>query len=205
MHMMASKSSLNNKPQTVECESETSFQKKIESLLGLVEGRRIGKLADEEVEDAISSLLSKVVPASSQSGKNDLVLSSNAEDKKIVADEEDYDDDGDGDMENVKATDTNELNAKDSESNVRDTTGELKWTGDKATIESLKIQEANQESKERAAEAAKMKKFDLSEQWDQLDAIPLGRTGARMMVTFGDGTNPTPGACSAALMVSFNH
>ena len=33
-----------------------------------------------------------------------------------------------------------------------------------------------------------------------LDSIPLGRAGAKMMVTFGDGPHPKPAAVSAALL-----
>ena len=42
--------------------------------------------------------------------------------------------------------------------------------------------------------------IDRSKNWDDLDAIPLGRQGAKMMVTFGDGRNPVPAAVEAALM-----
>ena len=57
-----------------------------------------------------------------------------------------------------------------------------KWSGRKeATIESMRK--------------------DDEEETDTLDMIPLGKEGARMMVTFGDGHKPRPEVVSAALLV----
>lgn len=45
-----------------------------------------------------------------------------------------------------------------------------------------------------------MREDDEEEESDPLDQIPLGKEGARMMVTFGDGQKPNPEAVSAALL-----
>ena len=63
-------------------------------------------------------------------------------------------------------------------------------------MESLRQQEAQQYLEENS------NKHFMLEQWKTLDDIPLGRVGAKMMVTFGDGHNPKPEAVAAVLMVT---
>jgi hypothetical protein len=49
-----------------------------------------------------------------------------------------------------------------------------------------------------------MREDDDEEESDPLDQIPLGKAGARMMVTFGDGQKPNPEVVSAALLGARN-
>jgi len=129
------------------------------------------------------------------------------EENAIVEDEENYDDD-DGDDESVT---NNKSNNNDSDTNSKKDTKEQKyqeepkWTGPKVSIESLQEQEKKLlKQKRKAGSSGKNNKnkykIDFSETWDKLDSIPLGRIGARMMVTFGDNIDTVPEACATALM-----
>ena len=95
---------------------------------------------------------------------------------------------------------------------------EPKWTGPKVTIESIEQQDKklqqyqsnksnnnnNNNNNSNTNNGNKHNNKDtkineLNEQWSKLDHIPLGKLGARMMVTFGDNIHTDPDALQSAL------
>jgi len=129
----------------------------------------------------------------------------------IIQDEDNYDD-----LEVEQKNDPKQASCASSSADIgiekeKDQIAQTipKWTGPKTTIESIERQE-----KQLAQTAKKMIqtnnksgtrnrndiKLDLANQWSQLDDIPLGRTGAKIMVTFGDNIHTNASSCSKALL-----
>lgn len=100
--------------------------------------------------------------------------------KVMYTDDQNYDDDEDD------APDINIGNNASLEDRSRD------FIPKTATLESLR--------KQQAALDAEESKFDISASWKDIDSIPLGSTGAKLMIIFGDGPKPDPKACSLALL-----
>jgi hypothetical protein len=175
--------------------SDNNLQDKLDNLIRLVSTRSEGITNDDALEQAISSLLSNAsIPATSTSS-NTKNNASNPDQKKIVEDEDDYD--------NIDATDTNIVTGSSPtmmdqklQAATDDGASKPAWTGEQATIESLNQQEANMQ-----LQKDKMH-FTISKAWKNLEDIPLGRTGAKIMITFGDGPEPTPTACATALLAT---
>lgn len=176
------------------------FQQKIDGLLQLVTNRSQGRINDELVENAVSSLITSVVGnVKSKSNNINNINNKQQEEEKIIQDEDNYDDLED---EETKAVTKKDKLSKDSIASQKKggdvLVQEPKWTGPKATIASIEEQEAQLKEKEVKVNNKKGN-IDFSEQWNKLDDIPLGRIGAKMMVTFGDNIETDPGACAAAL------
>jgi len=199
---------------TQEQGKELQFQESIDSLLKLVTERPTGKSNDDQIEKAISSLLSTNCEQTVMMGNNGLlaprmnnssvssysssnIINTNERSKlsplqkgvNIVPDVENYDE--------LEPMTRDVVVAKSGTEGIR--AEELKWTGKKATIESL--QEQNQEIRKQR-EASCNATPTQSQMFNNLDEIPLGRTGGRMMVTFGDGPHPNPNACAAILLAT---
>jgi hypothetical protein len=73
------------------------------------------------------------------------------------------------------------------------------------TIESLNAQEAQlEQEKEKSNSTTSTSLISMLQQnkdlWSQLEDIPLGYQGAKMMVTFGDGKQPHPNAVALVLL-----
>ena len=195
------------------------LQHKINGLLELVTNRSRGKANDDLIENAVSSLLTNAVGNVESKGNTNTgsaggraSTNQQQEQEEIVQDEGEYDDLEEDVKEVNKDEDTS---AKDSVTNTENNKGALqgkvrtrsqakaqqepKWTGPKVTIESIEEQESELDQKVIRNNEAQGK-IDFSEKWNKLDNIPLGRTGGKMMVTFGDNIETDPSACAAALV-----
>ena len=173
---------------------QDEVQDKLDSLINLMSSRSQGAADNDAIERAVSSLLSNVPNVTAPTA----ITASNASNGSnhnniIVADQADYDDDDDDEEES--AVSKKETNIKQSTTTTANSDGEPIWTGEKATIESLQKQEQELKVME---EKNQLKIPD----WKNLEDVPLGRTGARIMITFGDGPVPNHDACTTALLAT---
>ena len=171
------------------------FDNQIDSLLQLVTARARGQVGSEVVENAISQLLRQQQhqpqtthqpPTGTAPGAAPATASTRVGEKAVVEDDDDYDDLEDDTPNRKPPADGGSRGTKRRRtSGGSDSGNEGGGGGGGGTEES----------------GAEMAEIDQSKQWDELDAIPLGRQGAKMMVTFGDGRNPRPKTVEAALLV----
>jgi hypothetical protein len=176
--------------------NQQSIQDQLESLLNLVANRSQGITDDETIEKAVSSLLSTVPRLDSrqpeESSPRPPQALTNAD--VIVGDDQDYDEvDGDNGNNRIVGSSEENDNCDDNSKLNRETPI---WTGEKATIRSLRDQ---QEALKKQTETSQ---FQISKAWKKLEDIPLGVTGAKIMITFGDGPEPIPEACAVALLAT---
>eukprot|EP00592_Proboscia_alata_P000906 CAMPEP_0194373810 /NCGR_PEP_ID=MMETSP0174-20130528/22239_1 /TAXON_ID=216777 /ORGANISM="Proboscia alata, Strain PI-D3" /LENGTH=1479 /DNA_ID=CAMNT_0039153075 /DNA_START=106 /DNA_END=4545 /DNA_ORIENTATION=- len=165
-----------------------TFQDKMEKLSELLDAQSShGEYADtQKIDCALSTFVDQSIKHNSN-GKRDKNLTVNTGNAIIEMDDDDYDDHYDNSVSEEAEMRVSPVQSKSTERSVT-------WTGEKATIESLHEQDA-----ERELERENLS-LELSETWTNLDNIPLGKSGAKMMVTFGDGRNPVPEAVAATLM-----
>jgi hypothetical protein len=156
---------------TFDATSESdNVQNQLESLLNLITNHQRGN--DDEIEEAVSSILQHVP----------LIHPTQ---KSIQKDEEDYDnDDNNNDDDHHYKNDTSEWKV------LQDSTMVSK--PQPVTLESLRKQKAELEAKDN--------KFDIATAWKDMESIPLGTLGAKLMIIFGDGPRPDPQACALALL-----
>ena len=217
--------------------TNNDFQSQMEKLLQLVTNRSNGRVDDDLVEDAVSSLLKGgnnsshdcVVASGEENTANANAnklnnLQSNADSKSptrkraamdtyediIIEDEDDYDN---LDNEEIKEAPKGKRKKGDNEqvtkaNNINETLLKPTWTGPKVSIEQIEKQEKilkqnERDNKRKLNQRNKNHKeqltMDLNETWKKLEDIPLGRIGAKMMVTFGDNVDTDPQALTAAL------
>ena len=170
------------------------FDNQIDSLLQLVTARARGQVGSEVVENAISQLLRQQQQQQQQQQTTHqpptgtapcaapATASTRVGEKAVVEDDDDYDDLEDDSSNRKPPADGGSRGTKRRRTSGGSDSGNEGGGGGGGTEES-------------GAE------IDQSKQWDELDAIPLGRQGAKMMVTFGDGRNPRPKTVEAALLV----
>jgi hypothetical protein len=165
--------------------NEQEFQNHLSNLIDLVTDRSQGKLDEERVEAAVSHLLDKAAAETKPSSKDASVHVHvpDGGDDQIIPDEDDYDDNLD-----VKESSKPQPKPKPQ---TRSKSSVLEWAGPLDNLESL-----------QSKPPSRVKRYTQFKHWEVLNNIPLGRMGAKMMVTFGDGSHPDPDACEAALMVS---
>ena len=173
---------------------QSDIQAKLDSLIDLVSSREVGQTDEDAIEQAVSSLLSNVPDIKGATPSAAPTNASAQNNQNIVIDQDEYDDD-DGDDQQQQAKDTATARKKTESMKIV----EPVWTGEKATLKSLKEQEEKIEANKKAGSEYQ---FDISEEWKDLENIPLGRTGAKIMVTFGDGPQPLPDACATALLAT---
>lgn len=128
---------------------------KFDDLISLVMQRSRGEVGNDDIEDAINSIIGAPAAASARKVKNT---------DTIVPDEGNYDDDDESDSDEQPQKKRTALETKDY------------LPPDKETKESI---------------AARNEK---------LEEIPFGKMGERMLVTFGDGTQPHLDVISSALL-----
>lgn len=142
-------------------------------------------LESENVQNQLDSLLQLITYH--QSGKEDEIeeaVSSilqkvpmvHPTQKIIQRDEEDYDEDDD---QNNKETMIQQKSSTDVKPQ-------------KVTLESLRKQKEELEAKDNG--------FDIASAWKDMESIPLGTLGAKLMIIFGDGPRPDPQACALVLL-----
>ena len=168
------------------------FENQIDSLLQLVTARARGQVGSEEVENAISQLLQQQQqqtthqpPTGTGPSAAPATASTRVSEKAVVEDVDDYDDLED-DTSNRKPP---------ADGGSRGTKRRRSSSGNN--------DDDNNNNEGGGGTEGSGAEIDQSKQWDELDAIPLGRQGAKMMVTFGDGRNPRPKTVEAALLVSW--
>ena len=261
----ASKQSQQQEHQVQQKSSQDEFQNKMERLLELVTNRSQGRVNDDLVEDAVSSLLQQSGGGSSATtpeSKSIAVSNGNAagpdggsvantanvanvvnrqaqkrtnvaaavHEDAIIEDEDDYDNfDGTpqedpknhpkkdvADVPSVSSTTRNNNNTNTTNNNNNNNHQiQPQWTGRKITISEIESQEKilrqnlKQNQRKLLKKQPKNKKLtkqiqqqltnEMNETWNKLEDIPLGRIGAKMMVTFGDNVHTNPNALRAAL------
>ena len=167
-------------------DSGGGFENQIDSLLQLVTARARGEVGNEEVEGAISRLLQQQPPtgttATTANNLAPATASARVSEKAVIEDDDDYDDPGD-DASHPKPS-----AGGGSRGTKRRRSGSSSSGND-------------DDNNGGGGDDGSENEIDQSKQWDELDAIPLGRQGAKMMVTFGDGRNPRPKTVEAALLV----
>ena len=166
-------------------DSGGGFENQIDSLLQLVTARARGEVGNEEVEGAISQLLQQPPTGTTATTANNLApatASARVSEKAVIEDDDDYDDPGD-DASHPKPS-----AGGGSRGTKRRRSGSSSSGND-------------DDNNGGGGDDGSENEIDQSKQWDELDAIPLGRQGAKMMVTFGDGRNPRPKTVEAALLV----
>ena len=167
------------------------FDNQIDSLLQLVTARARGQVGSEVVENAISQLLQQQQPQTTHQPPTGTApcaapatASTRVGEKAVVEDDDDYDDLEDDSSNRKPPADGGSRGTKRRRTSGGSDSGNEGGGGG-----------GGGGTEESGAE------IDQSKQWDELDAIPLGRQGAKMMVTFGDGRNPRPKTVEAALLV----
>jgi len=185
------------------------FENQIDSLLQLVTARARGEVGSEAVEDAITQLLripTGTPPSSNSSSSSSrpgsaatlvaadppapaaTATASARSEKAVVEDDDDYDDLDDETSDRNGSRGTKRQRSTSSSSPVAPAAGGAEY-----------------DSNERGAGVGEGgEEIEQSKRWDELDAIPLGRPGSKMLVTFGDGRNPRPKTVEAALLVRAN-
>ena len=165
--------------------TQDSLQDQLDALISLVSNCSSGNADDDAVEQAVNSLLTNVPPIQSISRPDSKPAADN---QTIVEDEDDYDD---ADTNEIRDTSASAAAAGSASSKMKS-----RGTAEPATLKSLEEQEARQKEKHESEH------FTISEAWKNLEDIPLGRTGAKIMITFGDGPEPIPTACATALLAT---
>lgn len=148
--------------------SENNFEEQLDGLLNLLSA---GDADENEIENALSNIVTKVGIVQAKGGeehlKHETDVDSNVE-LELDMDEDDYD---------------NPTSSKNS-----------------ASIPSLKSKEGEivDEKKLTAVDEDEDEEKNIPS-FDDLSDIPMGIIGGKMMVVFGDGKNPIPDAVAAAL------
>ena len=145
----------------------------MQQVLQLMSARTRGKVSNEEVEKAVSQVLSLAgmgVPASGSLASSSETKSQPAKQKappdaRITLDTEDYDFDEDD-------NDTKQEGAKEKQENTQEKQKPLPPT----------------------------KKREIAPPKYDYEHIPMGQQGAKMMTAFGDGEDPHPDVVSATLL-----
>ena len=191
-----------NTPTTKEVGDGKSFQQKVDDLLKVINARSVGISNDDDVEQLLKTnfklTTTTTTTTTTTSNNNNKSYNNDNHGNKIVEDDENYDsiaEEPEPEQDEESKFLTNNNNNINNNSSQQE---QPKWTGGMVPIPSLKQQEQEQESN------SNKKLFDKSEQWNSLEGIPLGKTGARMMVTFGDGPNPLPTTVQEALLAVRN-
>ena len=181
------------------------FQDQIDSLLHLVTARARGEVRSETVEEAIAHLLQQSQPATGSARAAPSARTVSARNEKVVIEDDDnYDDLDDDDNTSVRkplSADGGSRGTKRRRRNSSSSSPSLPPVPAKDDDEEY-VPDGGDTQKNGEEEQEGTETIDQSKQWDELDAIPLGRQGAKMLVTFGDGRNPRPKTVEAALLVA---
>ena len=161
--------------------TDNNVQDDLQKLIALVTNRSAGLSNDEVIENAISSLLHKNSDMMANE-KSTTAHKQHLNQPVIEEDDEDYDniDEEEEDLQKKPASSTQEK---------KDT------TEPRTSIHSL-------EEQKKLFEKLNLPEF-LPE-WNNLESIPLGRTGAKIHITFGDGTQPLPETIALTLLATRN-
>jgi hypothetical protein len=171
--------------------NQNDVDHQMQQVLQLLTDRTKGKATNEQVEMAVSKILSAAgLVASSESSKSALTRENKRdaaatgkapkEEPKIQLDTENYDDD-DEEEEVDKVTNNNDVKEPSVEPSL-----------------SKKRKRGRPPNPEK--EATRNKKVEESQRKEQYDHIPLGSQGAHMMTAFGDGPHPKSEAVAATLL-----
>lgn len=170
--------------------AEQEEELRLQNIFRLVSDRAVGRATNEQVEAAIAAALGD---SSSNGGNNNTAAPSKQkkpppvpqtqqqQQPTIDADTGNYDDDDD---------DSEEEGAKKPAASVRSTRTSLRGT----TTTTAKAELPQPQPQPPASKKRKTKASQIS-----YETIPLGRQGAQMMQTFGDGPKPTLVTVTAAL------
>ena len=203
-----------------------ALQARIDQLLELVTARARGEVGTETVEEAVAQLLSTntsatgassaaagsgtggetrangVAPAAAAPAP--AAASAAAGAKVLVEDDDDYDN-----LEEEKEGDEEKPVSSSSPATFSSASGREGKRGTKRPRSSIGAKKSTDTDEDYVGSGSSDEHddedgntVDESKRYDELDSIPLGRVGAKMMVTFGDGRHPRPKAVEAALLVS---
>ena len=177
------------------------FQDQIDSLLHLVTARARGEVRSEMVEEAIAHRLQQSQPTGSARAAPSARTVSARNEKVVIEDDDNYDDldddDNTSDRKPLSADGGSRGTKRRRSSSIPSPPPVAAKDDDEEYVSDGGDTQKNDEEEQEGTET-----IDQSKQWDELDAIPLGRQGAKMLVTFGDGRNPRPKTVEAALLVA---
>lgn len=204
--------SSNPTPQDESTTSATTHQQvlprmddEMQRVLALIAARSRGEASNDAVEEAVTHLLQSTgcVPTTTTAtvGKptspapnpppppsTHQQQPSDESTTKIVADDDNYDDDDDDDDE--------------KEDNViKDDDKPASRKRPRTSKTPVKTTPSSRRRRTPSKDDNKNNNNNNSQDYDDLlDQIPLGRQGAKMMTTFGDGSHPHPSSVAAALL-----
>jgi hypothetical protein len=165
--------------------------------------KRSGGGNDDMYKDERKMKKRKIMNVNNNNTKTRIPREEKGDDEEIIIqDEDDYDDDEE--EENVtKGNNTIIQSRKENEQSI-----EPKWTGPKATISSIEQQEQflqqqkllqSKNNSNKNSNNSNLKMMELNQTFHKVNDIPLGKIGARMMITFGDNIHTDPSALTTAL------
>lgn len=162
--------------------TDNNVQDELQKLMALVTNRSAGLANDEVIENAISSLLHKNSDVMSNK-KSNTAQKQRLNQPIIEEDDQDYD--------NIDEEEEEE----DLQKNLNASQKKKDTTEPRVSIQSLKEQKKLHE---------KLNLPEFLPEWNNLESIPLGRTGAKIHITFGDGTQPLPETIALTLLATRN-
>jgi len=179
-------------------DSNTTFVEEVENLVSLVMSRSNVKAKKDRIENLLSTLVDSYKSTKANASNNlDALISlpKSATSKRLEIDTDDYD---------VEIEDkSKKCGNKERNASKKKNQGVISKLDDgNVTIQSLKQQDEHLEARHRQLNGNQESfQFLMHDTWKSLENVPLGKEGARMMVTFGDGHRPKPETVAAVLMV----
>lgn len=161
--------------------NDKNVQDELQNLMALVANRSTGLANDETIENAISSLLHKNSDMMSAKPTATRTQRQWLDQPVIEEDDENYD----------NIDEEQDLQKKPAVSSIAKTDS----TEPRVSIQSLKEQKKLHQ---------KLNLPEFLPEWNNLESIPLGRTGAKIHITFGDGTQPLPETIALTLLATRN-
>lgn len=161
------------------------LQDQVETLLNLVMGHCEGKITNNEVETAVTTIVDCCKPKASNNNNIKGIMKKKKEARissSLDVDEDDYDNIGD------KNDNTFTFNYKENKTN---NSSSISSNG-KGKKEETKVEDCSENEGED--------EDYIVDNDEELENIPLGRQGSKMMIIYGDGPHPKPASVSAALL-----
>ena len=148
-----------------------NVQGQFEDLLSLVLARSRGEVGNDDVENALSSIVAAHAPSSSSRGEADAGSTAQLNKDNITPDDGNYDDDSEDDAP---------------------------WKA--STLKDSAMKNNSEDTATKKVTVTIRKKKNNSERLKSLENIPLGKMSEKMLITFGDGPEPELDVISTSLL-----
>jgi hypothetical protein len=173
---------------------ESPVENQMESVMQLMSKRMRGEVTNAEIEAAVSGILTTMgAPPASASTSNTAQNSNTNSNANSNANPPPSQDTNSSSHIQV---DTGNYDGDQDDADA-DADAQLKQTVTKETIEPVVVAVG---SKKNNKSKKKTEQVEDSSYQDKIDRIPMGKVGAKMMTTFGDGPTPDTRAIEAALL-----